>query len=1171
MTASNSQRNATLWADLFHNEVTAWVVLAVSLVITTLGAYIAQVYVDQRTTDRFQFEVTDARERIAKRMLEYEQVLRGGVALNTTNRELVSRQQWHDYVAALDIQTYFPGIQGIGVSLMLRPDEVATHEAALRKEGFSHYGIRPAGEREQYSAIVYLEPFDWRNQRAFGYDMYSEPVRRAAMAQARDSGQPAVSGRVILVQETEQDVQAGFLMYLPYYRHGLPLDTVEQRRQALIGYVYSPFRMKDLMRGILGSTTMDLGFTLYDGEGGLTTETLLYESDTETPAHQAKYRLTTPIPLNGRTWTAVFHSRPAFDTALDSNQPLLIGIGGLIVDIQLFTIIMSLAGERRRVQAKAEQMTAELRTSTERLRLAQEAAGIGTWDYNLADGSLVWDDRMCAIFGVARSDLNGTYDDWANRVHPADLAQASRELQLAINGVQGFNTEFRIVLPDGQIRTLEAHAVVLRNETSEAQHVIGINRDITDRARMEERLRLAASVFDHAHEGIIITDPNERILEVNRTFTELTGYSHDEAVGQTPRLLKSGRQSREFYVELWDKLKRDGFWRGEMWNRHKNGDEFAELINISTVRGAGGHVTHYVATFSDITIIKEQQQALERMALYDALTQLPNRVLLADRMTQAMARAHRGGKLLAVCYLDLDGFKPVNDHYGHEAGDQLLVQVAQRLNSHLREDDSVARLGGDEFVLLLGGITTIAECELALERLLHTIAATYTLADGHTLNISASIGVTLYPLDDADPDALLRHADQAMYQAKQGGRNRYYLFDPEHDRLTQEHREQLSRIEAALAAEEFVLHYQPKVDMRSGRVVGAEALIRWQHPEHGLLPPAQFLPVIEDTPFAIRLGEWVLRTALAQLAAWWAEGLELGISINISGNHLQNTGFAAHLASLLATYPDLPSEHIELEVLETAALQDIAQVSSIIAQCRKLGVTIAIDDFGTGYSSLTYLKRLPVDTLKIDQSFVRDMLADPEDFAIIEGIIGLTQAFRRRVVAEGVETDEHGALLLRLGCDLAQGYGIARPMPPGQLPAWVRDYRQHPAWSQAAHTRWLREDMPLLSAALEHNRWVDDLIASVDVASHTLPPPELDPHKCRFGQWYDGPGRERYGHLEAFQAIAELHAEAHALGREIFVRASLGKSQEASDLINELRTLRNTMRNRLHALQAAVE
>lgn len=1168
---SNQHTRKRILADIFHNEVTAWVVLVVSLVITLLGAYIAQVYVEQRAVDRFRFEVEDARQRIAKRMLEYEQVLRGAVALNITHQALVSRQQWRDYVAALDIHTYFPGIQGIGFALMLGPKAVLPHEAAIRADGFPDYRIRPPGAREQYSSIIYLEPFDWRNQRAFGYDMYSEPVRRAAMEQARDTGRPAISGRVVLVQETAQDVQAGFLMYLPYYRSERPLSNVEERRQALIGYVYSPFRMADLMRGILGSTTPDLGFVLYDGNGVLTADTLLYESNPESAAYQPSHSLTVPIDLNGRTWTATFHSRPAFDTAMASSQPLLIGIGGFIVDILLFTIIMSLAGERRRVQVKAEQMTAELRTSTERLHLAQEAAGIGTWDYNIADSSLLWDERMCSIFGARRSELSGTYADWASRVHPDDLAQASQELQATIDGVQGFNTQFRIVLPRGEIRMIEAHAVVLRDDAGRPQHVVGINRDITERARTEERLRLAASVFDHAHEGIIITDAGERILEVNPTFTELTGYGRDEVIGQTPRILQSGQQERAFYIDLWAQLGAKGYWRGEVWNRRKNGEIFAELLTISAVYGQGRQVTHYVATFSDITIIKEQQRSLERMALYDALTQLPNRVLLSDRMLQAMAHARRNHNLLAVCYLDLDGFKPVNDHYGHEAGDQLLVQVAQRLNSHLREDDGVARLGGDEFVLLLGGIDNIMECEQALERLLRTIAATYTLADGHTLNISASIGVTLYPTDNAEPDALLRHADQAMYQAKQGGRNRYHLFDPERDRLTRAHSEQLSRIEAALRDGELELYYQPKVDMRAGRVTGAEALIRWQHPEHGLLPPAQFLPVIEDTPFAIRLGEWVLRTALAQLADWLRQGLQLGISVNISGNHLQHSGFVADLARLLAEHPHVPPRLVELEVLETAALQDIALVSSIIAQCRKLGVTIAIDDFGTGYSSLTYLKRLPVDTLKIDQSFVRDMLADPEDFAIIEGIIGLTQAFRRQVVAEGVETDEHGALLLRLGCDLAQGYGIARPMPAAQLPAWVREYRQHPAWAQAGQRRWLREDMPLLSAALEHSRWVDDLIAILDVDSAALQPPELDQHKCRFGQWYDGPGQERYGHMDAFRAIAALHAETHRLGGQLVTLAREGQHAAALARIDELKALRGEIHVRLHTLQSALE
>jgi len=439
------------------------------------------------------------------------------------------------------------------------------------------------------------------------------------------------------------------------------------------------------------------------------------------------------------------------------------------------------------------------------------------------------------------------------------------------------------------------------------------------------------------------------------------------------------------------------------------------------------------------------QRELEFLAHHDALTQLPNRILLADRLAQAIARMQRAQRLLAIVYLDLDDFKPVNDTLGHKAGDQLLVMVAQRLKEHIRADDTVCRLGGDEFVLLLNDLSTIDECTQTIERLLKALGKPYVL-DRKIINITASIGLTLYPFDDADADTLMRHADQAMYVAKQSGRNRYHLFDAEHDRQVQVQRSNRARIETALLQKEFVLFYQPKVDMRSGTVMGAEALIRWQHPEEGLLPPSRFLGEIEDTDFAIPLGEWVISAALAQLSQWLSSGLRLSISVNISPRHLQTPNFAERLAALLQQYPQVPPASLELEVVESAALEDVVRVAAVIDACHALGVSFALDDFGTGYSSLSYFKRLHVDALKIDQSFVRDLLTDDEDHAIVEGVISLTRTFKRQVIAEGVESAEIGVALLALGCSLAQGYGIAKPMPAADLPDWIAHWEPYPQW-----------------------------------------------------------------------------------------------------------------------------
>ncbi len=1154
--------------DIFHNEVTAWLVLVTSILFTVLGWSISNTYVERRAADRFSFEVDDARQRILKRMLEYEQVLRGGVSLIHTLQRQPTRQEWHEYVSGLEIETYYPGIQGIGYAMMLDPSDLSAHVDAIRAEGFPDYRIHPEGERAIYSSIVYLEPFDWRNQRAFGYDMFSNPMRRRAMELARDNGQPALSGRVTLVQETEEDVQAGFLVYLPVYAPGQRTESVQQRREALLGFVYSPFRMDDLMRGILGSDNPDVGFEVHDGEREMTADTLLYGSNPDDASlRQAIREKRVVLPLPGRNWMLRFHSRPSFEAAMSSNQPVLIAIGGTLVDALLFIIIWSMAGERQRVKAKAHEMTSKNLVISERLDMAQASANIGTWDYDVERNRLIWDKRMFQIYAVPTEAFQADFNAWRDCVVEQDR-QATDDLFLrALAGETEFNTHFRIRHPNGDIRMIEAHATVFRDDKGRALRVVGVNMDVTERQHSEEQLELAAGVFEHAREGIVITDAQERILRVNPTFCELTGYTEEEVLGQTPRTLKSGHHGPEFYADMWRHLNEEGYWHGEIWNRRKNGEVYAELLTISAVRDKHGDVTRYVAIFSDITKLKDQQVKLERMAHYDALTQLPNRVMLADRMQQAMAQARRTGSRLAVCYLDLDGFKPVNDSYGHEIGDKLLVEVASRLNHHMRVSDTVARLGGDEFALLFCNLDGVQECERALIRLLEAMTASYRV-DQHVIVVSASVGVTVFPDDNADADTLLRHADQAMYRAKENGRNRFHLFDPEQDRQMRAHREALTRIESALENGEFVLFYQPKVDMRQGVVIGAEALIRWDHPQRGLLPPSEFLPVVEEGEFSVRLGEWVLAQVLRQLSEWLSRGFEIPVSVNISGHHFQLPEFSRRLAELMQRQPDVAPALLELEVLETSALEDIAQVSRVIQECRGLGVAVALDDFGTGYSSLTYLKRLPADILKIDQTFVRDMLDDVEDLAIIEGIIGLCQAFRRRVIAEGIESEEHGVMLLRLGCDLGQGYGIARPMPLEALLDWKREWENDREWRELKYRFEHDEGVDILAAIASHRHWVEGLKGMLED-----PPLEqrvqLDSRHCAFGRWFHGVGYLHYGHLDLYDEIKRRHEGMHSLGQELVELCGHGFRQEALNRVAELESERDGFIALIEHLQGA--
>lgn len=707
-----------------------------------------------------------------------------------------------------------------------------------------------------------------------------------------------------------------------------------------------------------------------------------------------------------------------------------------------------LAANFNTMAAAVEQRVGKLQESESRFRGIFDSVSDAIFVHDIATGRILDVNlAQCAMYECSREEARlADLDQFSLGEPPYSIAEAALLLQKAVHeGPQTFEWHARTMR--GKLFWAEVNLRV--TQIGEHTRLLAVIRDISERKSMEDKLRQAASVFKHVDEGIMITDGESRILDVNAAFTKITGFSRDEVIGRNPGILSSGRHDAEFYAQLWRSIHENGFWRGEIWNRRKNGTLYPELLTITAMLDDHGRIYQYVGLFSDITDLKDKQHQLEHMAHYDALTRLPNRILLADRLNQAIAHSDRSETLLAVAYLDLDGFKPVNDTLGHAAGDQLLIEAARRFSVCVRAGDTVCRLGGDEFVLLVSSLKSLDECSQVFNRVLDAISSPFQLGENET-RISASIGITLYPLDDADPDTLLRHADQAMYLAKQAGRGRVHLFDAQQDRLVEARHEARARIEEALQLGEFVLHYQPKVNMRSGRVIGVEALIRWQHPERGMVPPGEFLPEIEETAFAVTLGRWVMETAVAQIDAWLKTGLLLTMSINMAARHLQTPNFVDELGQLLQRYPAVPAAAVELEVLETAAIEDVVAAADIIRASRQLGVRFALDDFGTGYSSMSYFKRLEVDTLKVDQSFVKDMLGDPGDRAIVEGMISLAQVFGREVIAEGVETEEIGRALVRLGCDLAQGYGIARAMPAAELPDWIDSWQGDAGWKFTA-------------------------------------------------------------------------------------------------------------------------
>ncbi|RLJ68220.1 EAL domain-containing protein [Sulfurisoma sediminicola] len=804
-----------------------------------------------------------------------------------------------------------------------------------------------------------------------------------------------------------------------------------------------------------------------------------------------------------------------------------------------------------------------LRQLQERFAVAFRASPIAASIARVADGRFIEvNDRWQAVFGWTREELIG-HSSVELGVWPDAAARAAWVTALRREGrLQDHVTRWR--RRDGVLRDVSVSAEL--TDVDGQPSVLAFVIDVTDRLQAERALAESEArsrrIIETANEGIWIIDPDARVSFVNQRMADMLGYPPEQILGGTAEDFLYAEDLDEHREQIANRQEgKSGHYERRF--RRKDGSELWTQVSGTAILNADGSYGGAFGMFTDITHLKQQQRQLQHIAHYDALTGIPNRVLLADRMHQALAQARRAGRMMAVCYVDLDGFKPINDAHGHDAGDRVLITIAQRLKDGLRGGDTVARLGGDEFVLLLG-IEHMEECETALRRVLDAVAQPLTVG-GQAASISASIGVTLYPLDDADPDTLLRHADQAMYGAKLEGRNRYQLFDPIRDREVRAHRQALDCMAAALAAGEFVLYYQPKVNMRQGRVVGVEALLRWQHPQRGLLLPAEFLPLMEDTDLIVQVGEWVISTALRQRQEWQTQGLDLAVSVNVAARHLSQPNFVARLVELLRAHPALPPRCLELEVLETAALEDMGRVARIIEECRQLGVTFALDDFGTGYSSLTYIKRLPADTLKIDQSFVRDMLRDPEDCAIVEGVIGLTRVFRRHVVAEGVETVEHGVLLLSLGCDLGQGYGIARPMPADALIDWVRSWRPDPAWIANAAFAWPSDDLPLVIAEAEHRRWIEDVEACLCGTDET---PELDPQGCRFGQWLAGAGRRRYGARPGYGVVDRLHRQTHALAAELLSLRREGGGDAACRHMPALQAESDALLAALHELMA---
>lgn len=563
---------------------------------------------------------------------------------------------------------------------------------------------------------------------------------------------------------------------------------------------------------------------------------------------------------------------------------------------------------------------------------------------------------------------------------------------------------------------------------------------------VRQRLTLSSKVFNHTQDRITVTDPTGVIVDVNPAFSRVTGYTKREVLGQRSSILQSGKQTKSFYKAMWEKLLKDGAWQGELWNRRKNGEIYAELTSISAIKNQHGQIQNYIGISSDITDRAfEHQRQLEFRAYHDSLTGLPNVMLVRDRLEHALNIAARNNENIVVASLDIDNFKYVNSRFGHVIGDQVIEALAKRLNGMLREGDTLGRVTGDEFLMVIEERNSLRKVHTILERMLKDIPEPLII-DGNTVHITASIGATVYPEDNTDADTLIRHSTQSLHHAKRDGRNQISWFDAKQEQQHNQTAELISRLNLAMQRNELELFYQPKVNMSSCEIIGVEALLRWRDPERGLVSPGEFLPVIEEHPFSIQVGNWVAETAIAQCQQWQDQGLTVPVSINVNALQLLDEEFIDSICERLKRYPDVGPELLELEVLESAAIGKIHVAAKVLKKCKRLGINVSLDDFGTGFAALDYLKRLPAQTLKIDQSFVRDMLNDESDLAIVKGIIGLAKAFGFGIIAEGIETEQQGLKLLQLGCQLGQGFDIARPMPADQLVDWIENWKCYDSW-----------------------------------------------------------------------------------------------------------------------------
>lgn len=1056
---------------------------------------------------QFQRQASDAHHKIEARVRSYIDVVHGLGALFRTTKN-VPRAQFHNYVTGLRLPERFPGFQLISYAEEVAHNDKARFEQRVKGDrdltdlGYPAFRITPPGARSSYHVLTYQEPMKG-NEITFGVDIGAAPERRAALDRIRDTGELFSSGRPVVVSGPNAHV--ALAMRLPVYRADLPLDTVEQRRAAFTGTLGAAFRITELMRGVLNPDVLNyMSFTLHDagpqdryrkGARDPKGDYLLFDSAQLVEGGMARSQVKTdletilPMYVAGRVWEIHYRApSSAIVSARDLMSPWMLLGGGVLISLLLSAFAYSLATSRSRAMALAREITKDLQQSETSLAEAQRIARLGNWSLDMSTNAMNWSAETYRILGLDTSEEARRYEDFLQHLHEDDREVFQAALTRAAQSGRDSELEHRIAAPDGSVSWV--HSIIRPANSDSGPGIQGTIRDITERKLAAIRLEIEHRVTQLASSTQEIEEFMPAIL---RALCEGTGWDcglfwrrdeEEEVLRCAIAWANSETRVKDFLAHSRKLRVTHGMdVPGQAWAESKTvfiGDMGLNegLVRESTARQSGLRATvalpivaatrfcGVIELYSSTTIEaddslwqlldsvrnqigqyferKNAEETLRYIAAHDSLTGLPNRGMFNDRLRHALDHAGRYKKALAVLFVDIDRFKMLNDTLGHSAGDDMLIACSKRLSECIRGSDLVARLGGDEFVIMVENFTTPRDVIAVAQKVLFSLARPFMIGNRELL-ITASIGISAFPDDGMDADTLLKNADIAMYRAKDQGRNNYQFYSAQMNTHTFERLAMETSLRRAVERNEFLVHYQPKVDLRTEAITGVEALVRWQHPDWGMVSPLQFVPLAEETGLISKIGERVLETACEQSRRWRDAGIApMRMAVNLSARQFNQESLLRDIAGVIARSGITP-ELLELEITESMVMQNPEHAAQTLGKLKAMGIRLAIDDFGTGYSSLAYLKRFPIDAIKLDRSFVKDIPNDVDDMAIARGVIALGHSLRLRVVAEGVETPEQKVFLAANLCDEMQGFLFSKPLPADEMTAFLKARSPLPA------------------------------------------------------------------------------------------------------------------------------